>query len=78
MGQWYPYSTIWEINIVAILHIYGASAISLLLSDHQDTRPESCEIEISIYQPIIAHKKISNYLWEKGIHTLQDLRRMLW
>ena len=28
MGQLYPYSEIWEETIVAILHNYGAKAIS--------------------------------------------------
>ena len=45
MGQWYPYSTIWEKNIAIIIHISGAWAIFyyyvitifLLFCIHQDT-----------------------------------------
>ena len=34
MGKWYPHQTILEKHIVAILHIYGARAILLLLYDN--------------------------------------------
>ena len=37
MGQKYPYSTRWEQNIVAILHIYGARKFFRLFCYHQDT-----------------------------------------
>ena len=40
-GQRYIYSTRWVKNIVAILHIYGARAIFLLLCNHQDNASES-------------------------------------
>ena len=42
---------------MAIIHIDGARAIFLLLRDHQDTKPELCEIDIRISQPIFTHKK---------------------
>ena len=41
MGQLYPYSTLWEINIVVIIHSYGARSIFLSCYDHQDTEYES-------------------------------------
>ena len=50
MEQQYPYSTIWEKNIVAIIRSYGARAISLLFCVCQDTESDSCEIEIGISQ----------------------------
>ena len=37
----YAYSTRWWKNILAIVHIYGAWAISLLFCNHQDTESES-------------------------------------
>ena len=37
MGQRYSYSTEWEKNTVAIIHIYGARSIFLLFYDDQDT-----------------------------------------
>ena len=52
MGQWYPYHTAWEKNIVEIIHVYGARAC-----DHQDTEPESCDVEINIYKPMINHER---------------------
>ena len=40
VGQQYPYSTIWEQNIVSNIHIYGARAIFLLFCDNQDTESD--------------------------------------
>ena len=40
MRQLYPYSTRWEQNIVAILHIYGARALFVIFCDYQDTESE--------------------------------------
>ena len=40
MVQQYPFPTRWEKNIVVVLHIFGARAISLLFCDHQDTESE--------------------------------------
>ena len=77
MGQLHPYSTIWEKNRVAILHIYGARAILLLFCDLQDTEFELYEIEISISQPIFIHKKISKDLWDNDIHALQYGRKIV-
>ena len=37
MGQRYQFSTRWEQNIVATIHIYRAKAIFLLIYDNQDT-----------------------------------------
>ena len=78
MGQQYTYSTRWEKNIVAIIHIYGATDIFLLFYDHQDIGSKPHEIEMSIYQPIFNHKKISKYPWDNGIHNLQYGRKILW
>ena len=58
MGKLYPYSTKWKKNIVVILHIYGAIAIFILFCDRQDTESESCEIEMSISQPMFTYKNI--------------------
>ena len=40
MGQQYTYSTRWEQNIMAIIHIYVPKAIFLLFYDNQDTEYE--------------------------------------
>ena len=40
MGQLYTYSTIWEKNVVLILHIHGARDVFLLFCDSQDTKSE--------------------------------------
>ena len=61
LGQWYSYSSIWEKNIVEVLHIYGSISVLLLFCDHQDTKSESCEIEMSISQPIFTHKNIKGF-----------------
>ena len=43
--------------VVAILHIYGVRAISLLFCNHQDTESEKWEMEIGVAGPIFTHKK---------------------
>ena len=78
MGELHPYSTIWEHNIVVILHIYRSRDKSLLFFVLQDTESVSCVIEMSLYQPIFTHKNISKDLWGNGIYTLQDGSRILW
>ena len=55
MAQLYPYSTIWEKNIVSIINIYGSRSIFLLFYDNQDNESESQEIEICISGPILTH-----------------------
>ena len=40
MVKLHSYSTKWEKNTVAILHIYGATAIFLLFYDDHDTESE--------------------------------------
>ena len=55
MGQQHPYHNRWEKNVASTNHIYGARAILLLFGDHQDTESQSCEIEMSRYQPKITH-----------------------
>ena len=47
-------------------------AVLLLFCDHQDTKSEYCEIEISTSQQIFTHKNIAEGLWDNDIHTLQD------
>ena len=59
-------------NIVVILPIYGALAISLLFCDHQDTEYESQDMENGVAGPILTQKKPPNPLWDNDIHTLQD------
>ena len=44
VGQQYPYYTIWENNIVVILHIYESVAIFLIFCDHKYTESDSCEM----------------------------------
>ena len=56
LGHPDPYSIKWGGNIAVILHIYGARAISLLFCVHQDFESDSCEICISIYQPIFTQE----------------------
>ena len=70
MAYQYTYYTRWEKNVVVILRIYGARAISLLFCNHQDTEPESQEMEIGAAGSISIHK-ISKPLWDNGIHTPQ-------
>ena len=55
MGQQYPLSTIWETNIVVILHIYASRFISPLLCDHKDIEPELCEPEMIITGPLYTY-----------------------
>ena len=78
MGQLHPYSTRLEHNIVVIIHIYRTRANSLLFCDHQDTVFESCEVEMSIYQPVLTNKNISKDLCNNGIYTLQNGSKILW
>ena len=54
---------------MVILCIYGDRAILLLFYCHQDTEYESCEIEMSISQPIFTHK-IYQRLYGKTIYIL--------
>ena len=63
---------------MVFIHIYGARSIIVLFCDHQVTESESCEIETSISQPIFTHKKISKYLLDNYIHTIQYGRIILW
>ena len=72
MGQQYPNSTIGEKKNVPTLYIYGDRAISQLFCDHCDAESESCEIEMSISQPIFTHKNVSEDIWDNNILTLQD------
>ena len=62
MGQLYPHPTKWEEHILAILHIYGARAIFLLLYENQDTESESQEKRNWQSCNNIPHKK-SKALW---------------
>ena len=54
----YPHSTRWVKNIVVIPYYNGVRAISLLFCDRQDTESGLFEIELSISQPILTHRKI--------------------
>ena len=78
IGKRYAYSTRWWKNILAIVHIYGAWAISLLFCDHQDTESESQEFKMSISQPIYNHKKIPKALWKNDINNIEGRRIILW
>ena len=62
-------------NIVAILLIYGAIVIFLLFWDHRDTKSESCEIFISMYQPISTQEKKEKAVCENDIYTIKDGRK---
>ena len=75
MGNWYPFPKKWEQNIVVILNIYGARSMFLLFCDHQDTEYESCGIYMSISQPIFTYNKISNYIWNNNIYSVQYGRK---
>ena len=65
----------WELNIAAIIHIYEARANFILFCDHPDTECKSCEIEMSISQPIFTHNNISKAIWDNDIHTIQYRRK---
>ena len=62
MVQQYPYYTKWEKIIVVIFHIYGSRAIFLIFCVHQDTKSESCEIEMITYRPIFSQGKTAKAL----------------
>ena len=59
------------------IHIYGARFSLILFCDNQDTESESCEIEMSNYQPIFTHEKTSKVLSDKNNHTLQDVETIV-
>ena len=40
MGKIYTHATIWEKNIVEIIHMFGGRCIFLLFCVHQDTESE--------------------------------------
>ena len=61
---------------MAILHIYGALALSLLFCDNQDSESESQETEIGVYGKISSQEKITKTLWDNDIHTLQNGGKM--
>ena len=46
---------------MAILRIYGARAILLLFCYHKDIESKSCEIEFTISQPILTHKRYQSF-----------------
>ena len=69
IGQQYPYPTIWEKHILAIIHIYRAIAILLKFYDHQDTESESTNINT---------EKNPKALWNNDIHNPQDGWKILW
>ena len=58
--QWYPYSTIWEQNIVVIIHIYGALAMFLLFCDHQETESKQYEMESAVDGPRFTKNNIKD------------------
>ena len=61
MGQWYTYYTIWEHNIVAILHIYGARDLSLLFVITQTLNVSPMKLKWSYfnqYSPIKVYQRI--------------------
>ena len=72
MGQIYSCSTKWVQNVLVILNIYGARAISQLLCDSAKALNLSHVkwklVEVDQY-PLI---KISKALWDYNIHTLLD------
>ena len=41
---------------MGVLHNSGSRAVLVVFCDHQDNEYESCEIEMSISQPIFTHK----------------------
>ena len=55
MWSGYPSFTIREKN-VAVLHIYGGKAISLLFCVHQDTESELLEMDIIVAAPILTQE----------------------
>ena len=65
MGQRYPQYTIWEKNIIVILHIYGDRAIYLFFYNHQDTESESWVNRIFVSGPIITQKNIKGAIGQQ-------------
>ena len=56
---------------MAIIHIYGARAISLLFYNNQDTEPESQVMEIGVDGSIFKHKH--QRLSGKRISIIQNM-----
>ena len=65
MVQIYWHSTRLEKNIVAILHIYGASAILLLFCDNIDAKSESQRIKIGVAETIFTQKTSKWFVGQK-------------
>ena len=77
MGQKYPYSTIWEKNVVATLHIHGARAISyyfVIANTLNMVHVKQKWAYINQYLPI----KTSKPLCDKNIHTPQYGSNIFW
>ena len=75
MVKQYQNSTIWEINIVAILYIYGAIAISyhFIITKTQNLSHEKWKLMyLEIYSPI----QLSKALWENDKYTLQNGKKI--
>ena len=72
-SQRYLYHNIWKKHIVAIIHIYGARAILLLLYDNLDTESQSRDIIIDVSGPILTHKNIKASMGQQYIyHTIWE------
>ena len=52
-------------------NIYGDRAILVPFWYRQENESYSCEVEMSISQPIFTHKKISKYLWDNNFNAPQ-------
>ena len=63
---------------MVVLHIYGDRAIFLLFYYHQDTESESCEIEMSISQPIFTHNNIKGSMVELHPYSIKWGKILWW
>ena len=71
MWQKCPYFTRCEKHTVFVLYFFCWSrAMFLLFCDHQETEYESCEIKMSISQPVFTHNNyIKGYVWQHYIYS---------
>ena len=78
MGQLYQYRTLWEKNIVKILHIYEDRTILLLLNANQDIESESQDIKIGVAGPIFT-QNIYQRFYRTILSILYTMKeRLIW
>ena len=78
MGQLYQYRTLWEKNIVKILHSYEDRTILLLLNANQDIESESQNINMGVAGPIFT-QNIYQRIYRTILSILYTMKeRLIW